>query len=117
MKNVVRTMVPLLLVAIIAMPLAAADKERKKRKQRKKPDPAASVLKRLEKAELTEEQIAKIKALAVAAAEKTKPIFAKAPLTAEQKAAMKKAREQGKKGAEYDKAVGLSDEQRAAIPR
>ncbi len=79
MKSVVRTLLSLSLAVVIAMPLVA--QEKKARKERKKPDPAAGILKKLEKAELSEEQVAKIKTLAAATAEKTKAARAKAALT------------------------------------
>jgi Spy/CpxP family protein refolding chaperone len=103
------------LAVVIAMPLLAADQEKKAKKVRKKPDPAAGILKKLEKAELTEEQVAKIKTLAAATAEKTKEARAKAAFTDEQKAALKKAREEGKKGEELRKVVTLTEEQKAAV--
>lgn len=115
MRSVVRTLLSLSLAVVIAMPLLAADKEKKARKPRKKPDPAARILKKLEKAELTDEQVAKIKELACACAEKTKEARAKAALTDEQKAAMKKAREEGKKGEELRKVVTLTEAQTAAM--
>jgi hypothetical protein len=115
MKSVVRTLLSLSLAVVIAMPLIAADEKKKARKVRKKPDPAAGILKKLEKAELTDEQVAKIKELAAAAAEKSKEARAKAALTDEQKAAMKKAREEGKKREELRKVVTLTDEQKAAM--
>ncbi len=113
MKSVVRTLLSLSLAIVIAMPLVA--QEKKARKERKKPDPAAGILKKLEKAELSEEQVAKIKTLAAATAEKTKAARAKAALTDEQKAAIKKAREEGKKGEELRKVVTLNEEQKAAM--
>ena len=114
MKRVVRTVLALFVVAVIALPLAAAEKEKKERKGPRKQDPAAAILKKLEKAELTEEQVAKIKQLAAAVAEKTKEASAKAALTDQQKAAMKKAREEGKKGEDLKKAVTLTEAQQAA---
>jgi hypothetical protein len=115
MKSVAKTLLSLSLAIVIAMPLVAAEKERKGKRVPKKPDPAAGILKKLEKAELTEEQVAKIKELAAATAEKTKEARAKAALTDEQKAAMKKAREEGKKGEELKNAVTLTEAQQAAM--
>jgi hypothetical protein len=115
MKRVARVLLSLSLAVLIAVPLAAAEKERKGKKGPRKPDPAAAILKKLEKAELTEEQVAKIKELAAANFEKTAEARAKAALTDEQKAAMKKAREEGKKGPELKNAVTLTEEQQAAM--
>lgn len=122
MKSVVRTLFTLALAIVIASPLLAA--EGKKGKKKAKPqEPAAQLLKSLEKAELTAEQVDKIKELAAACAEKIKAIEEKAGLTPEQKKARQeaqaKAKEEGKKGKEVMEAVmaamNLSDAQKAAM--
>lgn len=119
MKNL---LLLVLAVAIAAPVLAGQDKEKKKRGP-KKPDPGAMILKKLEKAELTEEQIAKIKELSAAVADKIIAAREKANLTAEQKKAraeaMKKAKEEGKTGKEMMKAIQaaaeLTPEQKSAM--
>ena len=120
MKSVVRTLLTLALAVVIASPLLAGEGKRKK--AAKVADPAAGILKSLEKAELTPEQVTKIKELAGAAAEKIKAAEDKAPLTPEQKKARQeaqaKAKADGKTGKEaqaaVDEAVKLTDEQKAA---
>jgi len=111
------------LAILIAAPLFAADKEKKQRKAPEKPDPAAAVLKRLEKANLTDEQVAKIKEMAAGIAEKAAAARAKAALTDEQKKAqqeiIKKAKEEGKSRKEVAEAlkaaVKLTPEQEKAM--
>lgn len=122
MKRVGTNLLSLVLALVVAAPLFAADKERKK-KPRKKPDPAARVLKRLEKAELTDEQIAKVKELAAKVAKETAECRKKAAPTPEQqkarKEAMEKAKAEGKEGRELfaaaRDAVKLSPYQEAAM--
>jgi len=122
MKRVGTNLLSLALALVIAAPLFAADKERKK-KPRKKPDPAARVLKRFEKAELTEEQVAKVKELAAKVAKETAECRKKAALTPDQqkarKEAMEKAKAEGKEGRELyaaaRDAVKLSPDQEAAM--
>lgn len=121
MKSVVRTLLTLALAVVVASPLLAGEGKRGK-KAAKQQDPAAGILKSLEKAELTPEQVAKIKELATAAAPKIKAAEDKAPLTPEQKKARQeaqaKAKADGKTGKEaqaaVDAAVNLTDEQKAA---
>ncbi len=117
-----RTLLSLVLVAVIAVPALAQDKKKKKRGP-KKPDPGAMILKKLEKAELTDDQVAKIKELCAEVADKIVAARAKANLTAEQKKAraeaIKKAKEEGKTGKEAMKAVQsaveLTPEQKSAM--
>jgi Spy/CpxP family protein refolding chaperone len=120
MKRVASVLLSLLLAAIIAMPLLADDEPKKRPKRApKKPDPAAMILKRLEKAELTEEQIAKVKELAA----KIPP--GQEGLNPEQKKAlaeaMKKAKAEGKTREEIEKirqsVVQLTEEQKAAMKK
>lgn len=117
-------MLSLVLAAVIAAPvLADGEQAKKKKRAPKKFDPAAMVLRKLEKAELTEEQVAKIKKLYAGVADKIKAARDKANLTPEQKKAraeaMKKAKEEGKKGKEMMEAVRaaaeLTPEQKAAM--
>jgi hypothetical protein len=123
MKSVVRTLFTLALAIVIASPLLAAEGKKGKKKEAKPQDPAAQLLKSLEKAELTADQVAKIKELAAACAEKVKAIEEKAGLTPEQKKARQeaqaKAKADGKKGKEAMEAVmaamNLSDAQKAAM--
>ncbi len=101
----------------------AADGGRRKEGRNKPHDPAEAVLKSLEKAELTADQVAKIKELGAACAEKCKAVQEKAALTPEQKKAGKeaadKAKAEGKKGKELAAAVAeaqkLSEAQKAAM--
>jgi len=113
MKNVARVVLSLVLIAVVAMPLTAQEKKGKKKAPQA--GAAALVLKRLEKAELTDEQVAKVKELAAAVQEKLNAARAKAELTDEQKAAMKTAREAGKKQDEIDAVAKLTDDQKAAL--
>ena len=122
MKSVVRTLLTLALAVVIASPLLAAEGKRGKKAAAKPQDPAASILKTLEKAELTPEQVTKIKELAKAWAEKIKAAEDKIGLSPEQKKArqeaMAKAKADGKTGKEakaaVDEAMKLTDEQKAA---
>lgn len=122
MKRVTANLLSLMLALVVAVPLFAADQERKK-KPRKKPDPAAGMLKRLEKAELTEEQVAKVKELMAKVAGETAELRKKAALTPDQqkarKEAMEKAKTEGKEGRELYAAVRnvvkLTPDQEAAM--
>jgi len=121
MKSVVRTLLTLALAVVIASPLLAAEGKRGK-KPRQAPDPAAGILKSLEKAELTPEQVTKIKELVKGCAEKLKAAEEKIALTPEQKKArqeaMAKAKADGKTGKEakaaVDAAMNLTDAQKTA---
>lgn len=120
MKSVVRTLLTLALAVVIASPLLAAEGKRGKKAPAQ--DPAAFLLKSLEKAELTPEQVTKIKELVKAWADKIKAADDKVGLTPEQKKArqeaMAKAKADGKTGKEakaaVDEAMKLTDEQKAA---
>jgi len=122
MKRVGTNLLSLALALVIAAPLFAADKEKKKG-PRKKPDPATWILKRFEKAELTDDQVAKIKQLVAKVAEETAECRKKAAPTPEQqkarKEAMEKAKAEGKEGRELyaaaRDAVKLSPDQEAAM--
>lgn len=120
MKYVVRTLTLLALAVVIAAPtLAAAPKGKKAAKPH---DPAAGLLKRLEKAELTADQIAKVKEIAAKYAEQLAAANKKVNLSDEQKKAQKEASEKAKadglKGkdaqAAVEAAMKLTDEQKAA---
>lgn len=123
MKCVVRTVLTLAMVIVIASPLLAAEGKKREKKPAKPQDPAKMILDRLEKAELTEDQVAKIRKLAAETAEKSKALQAKAALTPEQRKARQEAQAQakaeGKTGKEAQEAVlaamKLSDEQKAAV--
>ena len=121
MKSVVRTLFTLALAVVIASPLVAA--EGKKGKKAAKPqDPAAQLLKSLEQAELTADQVANIKELVAKCADKVKAAEEKLALTPEQKKAgqeaQAKAKADGKKGKEAMEAVAaamnLTEAQKAA---
>jgi len=120
MKSVVRTLLTLALAVVIASPLLAGEGKRGKKAPAQ--DPAAGLLKSLEKAELTPEQVTKIKEIVKAWADKIKAAEDKVALTPEQKKArheaMCKAKADGKTGKEakaaVDEAVKLTDEQKAA---
>jgi hypothetical protein len=120
MKSVLRTLLTLTLAVVIASPLLAGEGKRKK--AAKPQDPAAFLLKSMEKAELTPDQVAKIKELASGCADKIKAAEAKVGLTPEQKKArteaQAKAKADGKTGKQakeaVDAAMKLTDEQKAA---
>jgi len=115
MKRVALNLLSLAIALVVAEPLFAADK--------KKPDPAASLLKKLEKAKLTEKQVTKIKELAAKVAERTAAARKRAVYTPEQmkarKEALAKARAEGKKGKELSAAMNdaakLTLVQKAAV--
>ena len=122
MKNVTKKLLLLGLVLAVAAPLNADD-DKKKKKKRKQPNLATQTIKRFAKAELTEEQQAKVKALAAEHGPKINAARKKAALSAEQKAARTKAfkdnKDAGRKGKEAREAVAaaakLTDEQKAAL--
>jgi Spy/CpxP family protein refolding chaperone len=121
MKHLVKLLLSMSLAVLIATPLLAADQERKGKGPRKKPDPGAQILQRLEKAELTEEQVTKIKEIAAANAEKL--AAARPKLSDEQRKArmeiIKKAKADGKSREEVMKllkdSVKLTPEQEKAM--
>ena len=121
MRNFSKNLLLLGLVLAVASPLFAADE--KKKKKRKQPNLAAQTLKKFAKAELTEEQQGKVKALAVEHGPKIAAARKKAALSAEQKAARSKAlkdnKAAGKKGKEARAAVEaaskLTEAQKAAM--
>jgi hypothetical protein len=118
MKRLTTQLLVLLLMAVVAAPLAAQQQNKKKQ-----PTLAQRTLKRFAKAELTEEQTAKIKELATAAVPKLTAARKKAALTAEQRQAMnaarKKATDDGLKGKALREAVqaagNLTDEQKVGV--
>jgi hypothetical protein len=118
MKRLTTQLLVLLLMAVVAAPLAAQQQNKKKQ-----PTLAERTLKRFAKAELNEEQTAKIKELATAAAPKLTAARKKAALTAEQRQAMsaarKKATDDGLKGKALREAVqaagNLTDEQKVGV--
>jgi Spy/CpxP family protein refolding chaperone len=117
MKSVAKVVLSLLLAIMIALPLMAQDQPKKPKRAPKKPDQAAGILKRLEKAELTDEQVAKIKELAAKLPDPT------AKLTDEQKKklaeAMKQAKAEGKSMKDIqqlrESVLDLTEEQKAAM--
>lgn len=123
MNRTVRTLLTLALAIVIASPLLAAEGKKARKAKPKPQDPAAGIMKRLEQAELTDEQKVKIKEIATKMAEKAKAIQEKAALTPEQKKARQeaqaKAKEEGKTGKAAQEAVmaamKLTDEQKAAV--
>ncbi len=122
MKRVAKSLVLVALMLTVALPLAADEKKAKK-ERKKRPSAAAAFLKRVAKAELTEEQVAKIKEIAAGLQEKVAAATKKAGLTAEQRkaraAAQKKAKADGLKGKEAQAAVAqatnLSQDQKEAL--
>lgn len=132
MNTALKSFVLLLLAVAVALPLCAADKEKKaegKKKAAKKAGARAgggqivnAVLKRLGAAELTDEQTAKIKEIGKEFAPKLAAARQKMGLTKEQQAAQKEARQKaqadGLKGKALREAVenalNLSDDQKAA---
>ncbi len=121
MKRFAKTMLLLGLVLAVASPLSAADEKKKKKKRQ--PNLAAQTIKRFAKAELTDEQQTKVKALAAEHAPKINAARKKAALSDEQKAARTKAikdnKAAGKKGKEARAAVAaaskLTEAQKAAL--
>lgn len=119
MKHIAHTCLAALLIAVVAAPLAAQQQNKKK----KQPTLAERTAKRYAKAELSEEQVAKIKVLAEKHGPAMQAAQKKAVLSAEQRTAMnaarKKAQTDGLKGKELRAAVqsaaNLSDEQKEAL--
>lgn len=129
MKTALKTVMLVVLAFVVAVPLlcgdASAQKAQKGKKKGKKGGVAQLVnaqTKRLAKAELTDEQTAKIKELAAEYGPKIIAARQKQALTKEQQTAQKEARQKaqadGLKGKALrdavDKALGLSEEQTAA---
>ena len=118
MKRITSHLLVILLMAAVAAPLAA-----QQQKKKKQPTLAERTLKRFAKAELTEEQTAKIKELATKAEPGLVAAKKKAALTAEQRTAMtaarKKGTDDGAKGKALREAVQaagkLTDEQKAGV--
>lgn len=113
---------------LLAMPVMAQDdaaKAKEKGKRRGQPNVATQMLKQLSELNLTEEQTAKIKAMGAEAAKEMKAINTEAGLTRElmkkRAAAMKTARESGKKGKEMaaavNEAAGLTEAQAAGFAK
>jgi hypothetical protein len=106
-------------MVVVAAPLAAQQQNKKK----KQPTLAQRTLKRFAKAELTEEQTAKIKELAAKAEPGLAAAKKKAALTAEQRTAMAAARKKGTDEGLKNKALRdatqaaakLTDEQKAGV--
>ncbi len=122
MKSVAKIVLCLMLATVIALPLLADDKAKKpKRAPKERPGPAAGILKQLEKADLTDEQEAKVKELAA----KLTGLAESAKLSPEQRKAlaevMKKAKADGKTRQEVQKmreeVLKLTDEQKAAMKK
>lgn len=121
MTPVARTLTLIVLALAVAAPLGAAEK--KKKQAGKQADPSARILKRLEKAELSEDQVAQIKELAAEHAPKLAEAEAKLDLTREQRRArreaLKESRAEGIEGKKAMKAgvaaMNLSDEQKEAM--
>jgi Spy/CpxP family protein refolding chaperone len=113
MKHVLKTMIVLALVVAVAAPLSAADDAKEKKKPRKgQGNPAvAAMMTKLKAVELTDDQEAKIKEVAASFTGKFKDAQAKLSevLGPDQRKAradaMKKAREDGKKGKELQEAA------------
>ena len=119
MKRMTSQLLVILLMAVVAAPLAAQQQNKKK----KQPTLAQRTLKRFAKAELTEEQTAKIKELAAKAEPGLAAAKKKAALTAEQRTAMAAARKKGTDEGLKNKALRdatqaaakLTDEQKAGV--
>jgi hypothetical protein len=109
MRQIARTWLLLTLAFVVAAPLSAAET---RKKAPEKFSLATSVLKKLEKAGLTDEQVAKIKELAAKVEEKTAAPRQKAMSTPEQNKAraeaIKKAKAEGKEGKELVAAVNAA---------
>ncbi len=119
MKRMTSQLLVILLMVVVAAPLAAQQQNKKK----KQPTLAQRTLKRFAKAELTEEQTAKIKELAAKAEPGLAAAKKKAALTAEQRTAMAAARKKGTDEGLKNKALRdatqaaakLTDEQKAGV--
>ena len=113
MKNVMKLFTVLGLALIIAAPVAAQEEQKKKKRNQQRQGGnqlVNSTMKRLEKAELTDEQKAKIKEMAKAWKAKFQEASQAASITKEQRAKLNEARkkltEEGKlKGKELNNAV------------
>lgn len=122
MTPVARTLTLIVLALAVAAPLEAAEKKNKKQAGNQG-DPSARILKRLEKAELSEEQTAKIKELGAEYAPKLAEAQEKLGLTREQKRARRQALQENRaEGIEGKKAMkaavaamNLTDEQQEAM--
>ena len=127
MKKVMKLFLLVALAALIAMPAVAADKEKKKKKgagRKVKVASVANLLKKLEKADLSEEQSVAVKKLVAEHTPKIREAQKKVygMLSAEQRKAAAQARnsakEAGKKGKELQAAVetalSLSDDEKTA---
>lgn len=118
MRQMTKTLLPLALALLVAAPLSAAGTKTKSYTNRL----VTSQLKKLQKADLTAEQVTKIKELVTKFAEKAAPLYQKSAYTPEQKKAyaeaIKKAKAEGKIGKElsaaYKSAVKLTAGQTAA---
>lgn len=119
MKHIAKTLLPLALAFVVAAPLSAADSKKNTSYANRL---VKSQLKKLEKADLTAEQVAKVKELLAKFAEKAAPLHQKSSYTPEQKKAyaeaIKKAKAEGKTGKELSaalkNAVKLTSQQEAA---
>ncbi|MCH7728295.1 MAG: Spy/CpxP family protein refolding chaperone [Planctomycetes bacterium] len=108
MKRVAKSLVLVALMLAVALPLAADEKKAKK-ERKKRPSAAAAFLKRVAKAELTEEQVAEVNKIAAGLQDKIAAATKNVGLTAEQRkaraAASKKAKADGLKGKEAQAAI------------
>lgn len=119
MEHTTRTLLLLALALLIASPLSAADVKKSSSYANRL---ITAQLKKLQKADLTAEQVTKVKELVAKFAEKAAPLYQKSAFTPEQKKAyaeaIKKAKAEGKTGKEliaaYKNAVKLTAEQTAA---
>ena len=111
------------LMALIAIPAAAQEKKKKKKKGDRQPQQIASVMKKLQGADIGEEHMAKIKEVAKELAPKFNELNAKrreaigADTMKKMAAARKAAADAGKKGKEAQEAAMavLTDEQKTAM--
>ena len=125
-KLLVATVLTVIMVApAFAQDDAATKKKRAQRGQRGQRNAAVQVIKQLEDAKLTDQQVAKIKELGKSVAEKMKAIRDDAEITPElvkkRAAAQKALKDSGKKGKELMEAInreaGYSDAQVAAMKK
>lgn len=121
MNRFAQGLVVCVLAVLVAVPVSAQEKKKERRKRSDRPAAAAEaqMLKRLEKLELTTEQMDKVKAIQAEFKGKLQEVGGDAKVTAEQRQAATKARiegqAQGKEGKELQelatKAMNLSEEQ------
>jgi Spy/CpxP family protein refolding chaperone len=123
MRQIVKVVVVLVLVALVATPLMAQEKGKKRGKRPPKQDGTeAQLMTKLKQLDLTTEQKDKIKTILASYKPKLEKVAGTLKVTPEQRSAAAEARKaaqaEGKKGKDLQKAVSealnLSDDQKAS---